>query len=222
MQVAAVAAAVAVVVKPPAAAVSASWFLSGAGVPALCAFALLLRAAAWLPLLPCVAYFLRVAAELPLLHVPTWQPPLPSQDINRGRLRKSKLLLLGGIDILTEAFASAQWCCFDGSFTFLKQKSPKNSLYLLKIHITPSRTLEEHNITLVQAKYSHPIFPEKAMHLLVWFLSAYTTCSPVLLHSGIKLDRNKGRSGFDADCDAYCCYSALVFQRKLAKEMTLW
>lgn len=86
VQVAAVAAAVAAVVKPPAAAASVSLFLSAAGVPAPCAFVPLLRDAVWLPLLPCVADFLQVSAELPPLHAPTWQPPLPSQDIKRSRV----------------------------------------------------------------------------------------------------------------------------------------
>lgn len=86
MQVAAVAAVVAAVVKPPAAAASVSLFLSGAGVPAPCAFALLLQAVVWLPLLPYVVDFLQVAVELPPLHVPTWQPPLPSQHIKKSKV----------------------------------------------------------------------------------------------------------------------------------------
>lgn len=83
-QVAVAAAAVAVVVKLPAVAASVSLFPFGAGVPAPCAFAPLLRAVVWLPLLPSVADSPQVAVELPLPHVPTWQPPLPSQDIKKS------------------------------------------------------------------------------------------------------------------------------------------
>lgn len=83
-QAAAAAAAAAVVVKLPAVAASVSLFLSGAGVPAPCAFAPLLRAVVGPPLLPSVADFPQVAVELLLPHAPTWQPPLPSQDIKKS------------------------------------------------------------------------------------------------------------------------------------------